>query len=424
MSVLAMVPRIWFPLAWLSMAVITAGCAGGPQDIVGKDSKLHRYVDDGREAYNEGDLDEAEKKYRQALMRAWAIDDPYESGTVAYNLAACLTSQAEYLEASDWLVDARVELCRAGASTGNTWLLSAEIAITQSRFHDADRFVNYAAMTCPPCDIVDTCCLCGPAGDCADAPCRDCCVVRLPVVGDKLNERQQEDRCRSGYEARIELARARLAAKQLDLGGAKSHLARACDLSIESCDLSLHADRHDVAALVHDLEANFLQAGAHRDREVQLLRCIGHYREIPNVLDAAADSYRSAERLDLAVDRIIRSARIRLARGDIQSAWQRIRHAGELAAVCGCEAVEIRLSLTAKLIRELLADKTGSLGEDATSEEAPDEDAPDEEAPVDEAGLGPDGSPLSLDPPKQAASRPLDQLSDWIHASGLSDLAD
>ncbi|QDV42471.1 hypothetical protein Enr13x_23180 [Stieleria neptunia] len=417
------IPKTWFILGWLSIMVIAAGCASGPQEIVGKDSKLHRYVDDGRDAYNEGDLDEAEKKYRQALMRAWAIDDPYESGTVAYNLAACLTSRTEYLEASDWLVDARVELCRAGASTGNTWLLSAEIAITQSRFQAADRFVNYAAMTCPPCDIVDTCCLCGPAGQCADAPCEDCCMVRIPVIGDKLKEQQQDDRCHSGYEARIALARARLAAKQLDLAGAKSHLARACELSIESCDLSLHADRHDVAALVHDLEANFLQAGAHRDREVQLLRCIGHYREIPNVLDAAARSYGSAERLDLAVDRIIRSARTRLARGDIESAWQRIRHASDLAAVCGCEAVEIRLSLTAKLIRELLGDETELLDDDV-SEEASEEEAPDDEAPVDESDIGPDGSPLSLDPPEQAASRPLDHLSDWIQASGLSDLVD
>lgn len=343
----------------LVIAVMAGGCASTSTQIVDKDSELTRYVDDGREAFDEGDLKVAETKYRQALLRAWAIDDPYESGTVAYNLAACLTSRKEHIEAADWLVDSRVELCRAGASTGNTWLLSAEIAMAQCRFEDAERFVQYASSTSPPCDIIDTCCLCGPSGNCADAPCRDCCVVRLPVIGDKVKEKQADTRCRQGYEARIELTRARLAAKQLDVSNAKLHLARACQLSIEACDLSLHADRHDVAAAVHDLECDFLHAGAHRDREVKLLRCIGQYREIPNVLDAAAQSYCSAERLDLAADRMIRSARIHLARGEVEQAWQRIRDAGQWGAACGCQAVEIRLSLTAKIIRDALAEKDG-----------------------------------------------------------------
>ncbi|WP_182871109.1 hypothetical protein [Stieleria mannarensis] len=404
-------------LGWLMATAIISGCAGGPEEIVDKDATLHRYVKDGREAFHEGDLDEAESKYRKALMRAWAIDDPYESGTVAYNLAACLTSRGDYLEASDWLVDSRVELCRAGASTGNTWLLSAEIAIAQSRFQDADRFVSYAAMTCPPCDIVDTCCLCGPSGNCADAPCEDCCAVRLPVIGDKLKAQQDDDRCRSGYEARIELARARLAANQRVLGEAKAHLARACQLSIDSCDLSLHADRHDVAALIHDLEANFLQAGAHRDREVKLLRCIGHYREIPDVLDAAAHSYCSAERLDLAVDRIIRSARIRLARGKTEQAWQRVRHAGDLAAVCGCEAVEIRLSLTAKIIRETL--------EETSPRETPSGDPSPGEQPVKgDTDAGHTEPGLSLQSPAQVPSDAPLEFGDLIEASGPDELLD
>ncbi|QEG00207.1 hypothetical protein Mal15_42770 [Stieleria maiorica] len=404
-------------LGWLVAAALVTGCAGGPQEIVEKDATLHRYVKDGREAFHEGDLDEAESKYRKALLRAWAIDDPYESGTVAYNLAACLTSRGDYLEASDWLVDSRVELCRAGASTGNTWLLSAEIAIAQARFEAADRYVRYAASTSPPCEIVDTCCLCGPSGNCADAPCEDCCVVRLPVIGDKVQAKQEDDRCRSGYEARIELARARLAANQLVLGEAKAHLTRACQLSIDSCDLSLHADRHDVAALIHDLKANFLQAGAHRDREVKLLRCIGHYREIPDVLDAAAHSYGSAERLDLAVDRIIRSARIRLARGQTEQAWQRVRHAGDLAARCGSEAVEIRLSLTAKIIREMLGKKTQRSPATGTP-------AAEDETVEGRAAAAHSVPSLSLESPAQVPSDAPLEFGDLIEASGPDELVD
>lgn len=346
--------RLWSmrKILWILLAV--AGCSSAPKQVVPKDSQLSRHVTDGREAFNEGDLTAAEKQYHRALLRAWAIDDPYESGTVAYNLAACLVSREAYGEAADWLVDSRAELCRAGTSTGNSWLLSAEIAMAQNRFEDADRFVNYAACVSPPCEIGEEACLCGPSEACCEEPCQDCCIVRLPCIGKKIEHKQAVERCEQGYQARIELTRARLAAKQLDLCTAKQHLQRACEMTIEACDLSLQADRHDVAALIHDLEACFLQAGAHRDREVRLLRCIGHYREIPNVLDAAAESYKSAERMDLAIDRMIRSARIRFARGELEPAWERVRMASELASFGGCQAVEIRLSLTAKMIRDAI----------------------------------------------------------------------
>lgn len=366
------------------MACMTAagvGCSSTPKPDAVKDSRLERYVTDGRRAFDEGDLDAAEKKYRQALRRAWATDDPYESGTVAYNLAAALTSRGAYDVAADWLVDARIELCRAGTSTGNTWLLSAKIAMAQERFDDAARFVDYAAMTCPPCEIVDTCCLCGPSGECCDDSCRDCCIVRLPCLADDVERNRQIEECEQAYRTRIELARARLAARQLDLGGAKQHLACACELSKELCDFSLHADRHDVAAVVHDLEANFVHAGAHRDREVTLLRCIGQYREIPDVLDAAAESYLNAERLDLAIDRMIRSARILFARGELQQAWERIRDAGEISTYgisthgiskySGCKAVEIRLGLTAKAIRDAL-DESEEPNTDSAQQESED----------------------------------------------------
>ncbi|MCO8122060.1 hypothetical protein NHH03_09950 [Stieleria sp. TO1_6] len=343
-------------LALLAVWMLCPGCASQPKQVVPKDAALIRQVSAGREAFDEGDLQEAEKKYRRALIRAWAIDDPYESGTMAYNLAACLTARSQWEQAENWLIDARVELCRAQSSAGNTWLLSAEIAMAQHCFETAERYVNYASLACPPCEIDEANCLCGPAGDCRSEECDECCLVRIPCVGKKIRDKQSDRDCQQGYQARVELTRAKLAAKQFDVGGATRHLALASELAAEVCDLSLQADRHDVAALIHDAQANFLQAGAHRDREVKLLRCIGMYREIPDVLDAAAESYCSAERLDLAIDRIIRSARIRLARGQLEQAWQRIRDAAELVQWNDCEAVEIRLGLTAKLIEDALVD--------------------------------------------------------------------
>ncbi|OYP36059.1 hypothetical protein CGZ80_09945 [Rhodopirellula sp. MGV] len=346
---------------WLSVVVFCplmvchwVGCASTPKQIVVEDKKVDRYVANAHEAFHEGRIDQAESYYRKALVRAWATDDPYESGTAAYNLAACLVSQNQLAAASDWLVDSRVELCRAGASTGNTWLLSAEIAMSESRLTDAERFVSNASRTCPPCEIVDTCCLCGPSEDCCSESQRDCCAAPIPCIGKHIKENRAKVECQQGYRARIELARARIAAKEFRIGEAEHHLAVACQLTAESCDFALHADRHDVAAVIHDVKEEYLQAGSHRDREAKLLRCIGHYRAIPNVLQAAAESYSFAGRMDLAVDRTIRSARIWYSRGEYKRAWELIENAGQWAVDCGCDAVEIRLSLTAKQIRDAL----------------------------------------------------------------------
>jgi tetratricopeptide (TPR) repeat protein len=350
---LAMTVTLALPL------IAVSGCSTTPKTSATVDSTLVRYADAGREAYDEGRIDEAIKKYDRALMRAWAIDDPYESGTVAYNLAACLHSRARYDEAADWLVDSRVELCRAQSSTGNTWLLSAEIAMAQHRFDEAKRFVDYASQTCPPCEIDKSSCLCGPSADCSDEKCKECCIVKLPCIGKQVRSKQESIDCQQTYQARIELARARLAAKLGDVPCAKKHLQLACELSSEVCDHVLDADRHDVAAMIHDLEGNYLQAGAHRDREVELLRRIGNYRQIPDVLDDAAQSYQLANRFDLAVDRIIRSARIWLARGELELAWERIRSGSELPSGMDCQAVEIRLALTAKRIQDAIDKKEG-----------------------------------------------------------------
>lgn len=339
----------------------TVGCATSQRNAVQIDRELSRQANAGREAYAEGELQVAVDKYHRALLRAWAIDDPYESGTAAYNLAACLVSQQQYERATDWLVDARVELHRANASTGNAWLLSAEIAMVQNRFEDAERFINYASRTCYPCDDAAKCDLRGPNATFYGGECRDSCLTRLPIVGKKIQSKEELKDCRQSYDARLELTRARLAAKQCDITSAYNHLQAAQRLAASICDPSLQSDLHDVAALIYDLEANHLQAAAHRDCEVTILRGIGQYRDLPTILDAAANSYCLAERLDLSIDRQIRAARILLARGEWDEAWRRVRSASEIAGEDGCTSSRIRLALTAELIQQAIASQPRDL---------------------------------------------------------------
>lgn len=338
------------------IGTILSGCASQPKQIVDQDSDLVRSVNAGKQAFDEGDLEEAEKRYRRALLRAWAIDDPYESGTVAYNLAACLAAQTRTDEALDWLADARIDLCRANSSTGNVWLLTAQIAMSQERFDEAARCVELASRTCPPCELDGSSCLCGPSSRCQDEACDNDVLPQLACIGKDHRDAKAQAECEQAYAARVELTRGRLAVSQFDIECACKSLQRSIELSAELCNLSLRADQHDLSALIHDARGEYACAGADRDREIKLLRCIGQYREIPDILDDAAVSYQSAERFDLAIDRMVRSARIRFTRGQLQAAWQRVREASGLIAMCQSVAVETRLRLTAKLIHDALAE--------------------------------------------------------------------
>jgi len=338
--------------SFFGILFLTLGCGISKKETIRADRKLSALVDDAREAFDVGNLRVAEEKYRSALLRAWAMDNPYESGTAAYNLAACFSSQQRFLEATEWLTDARAELCRAKTSTGNTWLLSAEIALAQGYTDEAKRFVEYASKACVPCELDDPYKLFGPAADCAIAECRTPFLGKLPICKRILTPAKESAQCRSAYRARIQLANAKVCAKQCDLSKAKQHYDEAVMLLQNVCDMGLAADRHDVAALIFELECNSLQAGAHRDVEVELLRGSAQYREIPNILDAAADSYLLAERFDLASDRMIRSARMHFARGELEESWSRIREASELPTALTCQVVQTRLALTAKLISQ------------------------------------------------------------------------
>ncbi|MEM6469930.1 MAG: hypothetical protein AAF802_10285 [Planctomycetota bacterium] len=338
-------------------ALMICGCASRSSQIVEQDRSLVRSVDAGKVAFNEGDLQEAEKSYRKALMRAWAIDDPYESGTLAYNLAACLTAQSRENEAIDWLADAQVDLCRANSSTANLWLLSAQIAISQERFDEASRCVELASRTCPPCELDGSNCLCGPSSRCQAEDCDEDRLLERTCIGEKHRMHEAQDECEQAFAARVELTRARLAISQFDIESGCSHLQCSRELSSELCNLSLSAEQYDVSALIRDARQQYVCAGADRDREIKLLRCIGQYREIPDILDDAAVSYQSGERFDLAVDRLVRSARIRFSRGQLQSAWERVNEASDLVELCDSAAAETRLRLTAQWIRDALEEE-------------------------------------------------------------------
>jgi len=334
------------------------GCSVPAGSARKTDTRLQRYVKDASLAYTEGHLDSAISGYRAAIRRAWAMDEPFEAGTAAYNLAACLITAAKSQEAQDWLLDARVELARAGASAGNVWLLEAKLATQELRFADADEMIRRASCSEPPCPDRKQGCGC-----CDDDPCTDHPLTRIPCLGPRLRERKAAKNCEQAYQAQIHFLRARTAAEQYDLATARREWSCAAQLVANTCDANLWAEREHIAALIHVAQAQYQQAGCHFDQEAKWLRRAGNYREIPTALERAAAAYEQAGLPGLAAERICRVARIMYGRGNVQLSWRYVQQALPIAEAVGSQTTRIRLSLLAnELARTLSEQDTAARG--------------------------------------------------------------
>lgn len=347
------------PKTILLVVVFIIGCQTGSPDPPKLDSTLARSSEAGRLAYAEGDVDVAIAEYREAIHRAWLMDDPYEAGTNAYNLAACLMTIGDDARAQDWLIDARAELKRAGSSVAYTWLLQAKIAQDAGHWTEALSLIDRAACSPPPCDTLDSHCSCSD-----NDPCEDRCVYQIPCVGDKFRRKDKIVQCEDDFRAQVHLARARVAAELGDIPKALCHYAKACQIAKEVCSEDLQAELQNVAAMIHLAKEEYLQAAWHFDKEAKYSRLAKNYRVISAALELAAAAYSEAGQYQLAADRLSRVARIWFGRGDMTRAWKHLNHASELVNQTGCDATTIRLSLLADEIQQ-------AVGPDFSLEDSP-----------------------------------------------------
>lgn len=344
----------WIP----ALLLLLTGCGVAARSDHKLDTRLQRHVKAASQAFAEGQLETAITAYRAAIRRAWALDDPYEAGTAAYNLAACLLTHDRSREAQDWLLDARLELTRAGASLGNVWLLEAKIAAQQQRFGDVEAYVQRASCSDPPCQHREQQYQC-----CNDDPCRDSLISRIPCWGTRFEKRQAVSDCAAVYQAQIHLLRARVAAEQYDLATARYQWSCAAQWIEQVCDHDLWAEREHVAALIHLAQAEYLSAARHFDREADCLRQAGNYREIPNALELAAAAYDQAGLRGVSADRICRVARILYGRGELQRSWRYVQQALQSAEAVGAESTRTQLALLANELARTLSEPDSSLTE-------------------------------------------------------------
>jgi hypothetical protein len=246
-------------------------------------------------------------------------------------------------EARGWVDEARQEFRRGRASDVNTWLLEAKIAARQGQLDEAERLTG----------IAERIVRCGDARPQACPPKEkgcDCECVECHQLVKRVKQKKVIQRLEATAQAEVYLIRAALACDLGDSPRAKIQLAQASELLDDVCQGELRAEAQHVRARIHLLEGRPDLAAPHFDVEAELLRLAGNYREIPQALTSAAESYEMAGDLVRAADRRYRVARISFARGDINDAILKIDAALPLAEACGDPSVQNRFAL---LFREV-----------------------------------------------------------------------
>lgn len=325
----------------------TAGCKSMHPEVK-PDSKIERLAENAEEAFSMGYDQEAIEDYLAAVKRAWLLDDPTEIGHNAYNMAVCLSSIGRYLEARDWLVEARMEYQRVGINSPNVWLLEAKIARRQGFLDEATYLASrgVAAAQCHE-DEKEKKDKKGFAAKVSKG------VDHFTKHSKKLTECRDEKKQLHYTKAESSLIQANLACDQSMLDYAWGHLddARTELQHLDEPDLEAEAER--VQGRIHMYESAPEFAGPRFDNEAVFLREAKNYREIPFAYRSAGEAYEAAGFIEIAAERYYFVARIMYARDDYVAALRYIERAIPFAEA-GPPHVQARLALLFKVVSDAM----------------------------------------------------------------------
>ncbi len=308
---------------WVLMLVCAlAGCRQGAKKAK-PDAQLMRLASDAREAFALGVDATALARYRQAVKRAWALDDPVEIARCSYNLAACLTSVGRYDEARGWLAESRVELARTGRSSAEAWLLEAKVARQQGRWAEAEAIRQAVAARLQrgnqPGDdwhlggipVAPPDARCGEEFDVPTSKWSAVCE-KLPQPAAVVERADCRDDNREARRA-LWVFEANLACDRGDVPGAQAALDQVRRAHRHG-DQAEMAEIERVSGRIALLTFQPAEAGRAFDREAERFRRAGHYREVAFAFYDAGEAYESAGMAPLAIDRYLRTARMLYAR--------------------------------------------------------------------------------------------------------------
>ncbi|MBL6724808.1 MAG: hypothetical protein ISQ09_06950 [Rubripirellula sp.] len=332
--------------------LLFAGCSSTPELQDKQDQSIVRANDQGTGLYNLGKIHEAKDAYLEVLKRSWEIDDPYESGTAAYHLAACHFSLGEIDVAKDWLIDARYELTRANASCKNVWLLDAKIARSEKRYADVAYSLQRATseskeetlradLPIPRLKQLSEIRLSGSSN----------AVAKVRISSLRGNRDNQIDLPVLLIQASVAVEREELA-KAIELLNVAEKLLRSAER------LDLKAEWHRISAEYSLASDQIRLAAKHFDQEIECLKESGLYLDIPDALSQSSQAYERERKFDIAADRLCRAAKLYFGRSEYQLAWNTTQEAGRLSKLARDATIQVRLALVAELILSELPDES------------------------------------------------------------------
>jgi hypothetical protein len=377
--------------------VLCGGCrsSGTPK----QDSEIRRNAEAARTAYAEGFDEEAVLSYRQAIKRAWTLDDAEAIAENSYSLAAALGGMGRWPESRDWLFEARASAVRAGMDTTHIGLMEAEVArrlgdpwfaarkteavahAMHLPAHDGSSSKRCAhgkhAATCQHCVLDGDDCGCeleeqrdrfGPSTGrlkkCLDRVCPDtaCRERRLDARATRVE---------------VHLMRANLAMDMNRIATAQDEITAARrKLLLLKEDKSIHAAAQRAEGRLLMLQNMPIEAADRFDLEAELLFEAQHYREIPWALLSSGESYESVGMFLQAAARYHRVARILYGRDDYLGALLFIERSTALAEMTGDLAIQGQLAVLFKevaLAVDSKPDRTRKRDKKANREVTPEE---------------------------------------------------
>ena len=299
----------------LAATVLLSGCSSTPAPRP-VDPEISRTARSARGAFDSGLVEAASRLYARALRRARQQDDATEIGTNAYNLALCEVILGDYNKARGALAEAKAEFARRGDIPPEVFLLEAKTAYRQGRGAEAEALVQQTLKRFPslsPDELIQFTVLQG----------------RLAVDrGDKIEARRRLEEIR--------------------------------ELMEDTSDPALRAEGAGLAGIILLAEDKPGGAAAEFDRQAELLRQAGNYREMAIALGKAGDSYGRSGETCRAGERFFRSARSLFAQGDALTSLKMIE--SSLAALKECPEDDLhpRIADLFEEIRQAVSAAEGS----------------------------------------------------------------
>ncbi|MCO5044395.1 MAG: hypothetical protein J5I99_05475 [Verrucomicrobia bacterium] len=258
---------VWIGSVIVALA-LAVGCASPTGVELRPDAELAQYIASAQNAFRLNSFERAARFYELALQRARAIDDSQEVGKQAYNLAAALLLAERPADALPYLTEAEASFQQVRRDRGPVLLLRAR-ALRAAGQVDAARAEVQKVVELKTADEIH-------------------CQGWL-LFGQMAYEAKDE------AEAAKALSRAR---------------------SFVTPDPALRAGVAALAGRVALLKDRADDAGLEFDKETELFRQAGRFRDMAESLQRAAEAYVKAGDAALAGQRYYRAARSWLGLGE------------------------------------------------------------------------------------------------------------